>query len=149
MNIESYIIGFKTYLQLEKSLSKNSIEAYINDVKKLVAYFKTQEEISITEVKHTDLQLFAQSLFEIELSAGTQARIISGVRAFFAYLMLENILNTNPADLLVSPKLPKKLPTYLSIEEVDLILETFDLSTTSGQRNRAIIEVLYGCGLRV
>ncbi|MCL4116546.1 UNVERIFIED_CONTAM: hypothetical protein GTU68_042101, partial [Idotea baltica] len=143
------ITGFKTYLQLEKSLSVNSIEAYLNDVRKLVDYFKETETLNISNIKHNDLQLFAQSLSEIGMAAGTQARIVSGIRAFFAYLLLEDIININPADLLVSPKLPKKLPTYLSISEVDLVLETFDLSTTSGQRDRAITEVLYGCGLRV
>lgn len=149
MNAESYIKGFKTYLQLEKSLSENTIDAYLSDIAKLIAYLSQSKINNISEIELKDLQEFTHELANLEMSAHSQARIISGIKAFFKYLSLEEIIIENPSDLLSAPKLPKKLPTYLSIEEVENILTSCDLSTTAGQRDRAILEVLYGCGLRV
>lgn len=148
LRIESYIKGFESYLQLEKSLSENSVEAYLTDVKKLFLYFDF-ETIGLKSIQYEDLQNFVVALSESGVAVGSQARIISGIRAFFSYLVLENVIDDNPSALLEQPKLPKKLPVFLSVEEVNKLLETFDLSTQNGQRDRAILEVLYGCGLRV
>jgi len=148
MMIESYINGFKSYLLLEKSLSGNSISAYINDVTKLANHLQ-QNNLSVLQLQRNDLEVFVQELSASGIAARTQARVISGIKSFFQFLILERVIKLNPAELLEAPRLPKKIPEYLSIEEVDLLLSVCDLSTPQGQRNRAILEILYGCGLRV
>jgi len=150
MNWESSIIQFKNYLKLERSLSENSVQAYESDIRKLASYFEIKE-LSVTpvqvELKH--LKDFIQWINEFGLNARSQSRIISGLKAFFKYLILEDIIENDPANLLESPKLGRKLPEVLSIEEIDRIISAIDLSQPEGQRNKAIIETLYSCGLRV
>jgi integrase/recombinase XerD len=146
----SYIKGFKSYLQLEKSLSANSIEAYLRDVGKLVSYFEllgTRPDVTDVELKH--LEGFVKSIHDLGFDAASQARIISGLRAFYKYLLMEDIVKNNPTELLSPPKKARKLPDTLSVEEVNALLNIIDLSTPEGMRNRTILEVLYGCGLRV
>lgn len=145
-----YILGFRSFLQLEKSLSPHSIEAYIRDVNKLVQYFDIHDpKKNATAVSLKDLEQFIIWINELGLEEQSQARIISGLKSFFKYLLLEDIISANPADLLQGPKLKRKLPDTLSVAEINLLLNAIDMSTPEGQRNRAIIEVLYGCGLRV
>ena len=146
----SYIKGFKSYLQLEKSLSANSIEAYLNDVGKFAAYEeKYLGRNKPGDITLEDLQSFIRQVNEIGLSARSQARMISGIKAFFKYLYLERLVTTSPAELLAAPAVGRKLPDTLSQEEIEKILNLIDMSTPEGERNRAIIETLYGCGLRV
>lgn len=150
MNWENSIIQFRNFLKLEKSLSDNSITAYETDIRKLVTYLEIKElNISPINVKLQDLKNFIEWINELELNARSQARIISGLKAFFKYLILEDIIETDPSSLLESPRLGRKLPEVLSIEEIDRIIAAIDLSKPEGQRNKAIIETLYSCGLRV
>ena len=150
MNWAPYTKGFKVYLQLEKSLSKNTVEAYLNDVTKFTTYEEANiQRSSPTEISLSDLQLFIKQINETGLSARTQARIISSLKAFFKYLYLENIIRDDPASLLESPRPGRKLPDTLSVEEIDEIINTIDMSLPEGERNKAILETLYGCGLRV
>ncbi len=150
MNWESSIIQFKNYLKLERSLSDNSVQAYESDIRKLSTYFEIKE-LSVTpvqvELKH--LKDFIQWINEFGLNARSQSRIISGLKAFFKYLILEDIIENDPSNLLESPKLGRKLPEVLSIKEIDHLVSANDLSLPEGQRNKAIIETLYSCGLRV
>lgn len=147
---QSYIRGFKSYLQLEKSLSPNSVDAYERDVIKLVQYLESEQlSLGVREVALKHLEGFVKAIHELGLDAHSQARIISGIRAFYKYLLLENEVDVNPTDLLQLPKLSRKLPHTLSVPEVVSILEAIDLSTPDGVRNRAMLEMLYSCGLRV
>jgi integrase/recombinase XerD len=147
---QSYIKGFKSYLQLEKSLSPNSVEAYLRDVQKLAAYLEGAGlKLNIDEVKLTNLEGFVKAIHELGLDARSQARIISGIKAFYKYLMMEDLLSENPAELLEAPKLSRKLPDTLSVAEINALMDAIDLSTPEGMRNRTMLEVLYGCGLRV
>ncbi|MBT8196143.1 MAG: site-specific tyrosine recombinase XerD [Gammaproteobacteria bacterium] len=147
---ESYAKGFKSYLKLEKSLSDNSVQAYLRDINKLIKYSEVQEpELKASKVEYRDLSDFIIWLNKEKISAASQARIVSGVRAFFKYLELEEIIENNPAELLETPKLARKLPDTLSLEEIDELMAAIDLSKPEGERNKAIIETLYGCGLRV
>lgn len=149
-SITGYIKGFKNYLQLEKSLSKNSIEAYLCDVNKLEQYLHLKgERIAIADIQLNTLQDFIIQLNELGLDSHSQARIISGVRAFFNYLLIEDIVQMNPAQLLELPKSKRLLPDTLSVQEIEKILDIIDLSKVEGTRNRAMIETLYSCGLRV
>ncbi len=147
---QSYIKGFKAFLQLERSLSVNSIEAYIHDIEKFVQYLDCQK-LNITpekiELKH--LQDFLKWINELGMGARSQSRIISGIKAFYKYLLLEDIIKVNPTELLESPRIGRKLPDTLSIEEINKLIEAIDLSKPEGVRNKAILETLYGCGLRV
>jgi integrase/recombinase XerD len=146
----SYIKGFKAYLQLEKSLSTHSIEAYLRDVDKLQHYCnQAEKQISLEEIKLKDLQSFILWLYQFGLANTSQARIISGLKTFFKYLVLEEVINNSPAALLEAPKTSRKLPDFLSPEEIDIIFETIDMSSPEGARNRAILETMYSCGLRV
>ncbi len=146
----SFIRGFKTYLQLERSLSENSVKAYVHDVEKLNQYFTlTGTSLSPGEVKLSDLQNFIRWISELELTPRTQARIISGLKVFYKYLLIENLIHQDPTSLLDAPKIGRKLPVFLSLEEIDRIIQAIDLSTMEGARNKAIMETLYGCGLRV
>ena len=143
--------GFKGFLAIEKSLSDNSIEAYLRDIEKLTQYLELENKNHLTPIQVTleDLQHFLSIIFELGLSARSQARIISGIKAFYNYLIIENLSKVNPAELLESPKLGRKLPDTLSIEEIQTLIDTIDLSSMNGERNKAILETLYGCGLRV
>ncbi len=144
------IKSFTQYLRLERSLSMHSIEAYQKDVMKLYQFVQMHyPDRGPQLLSYPDLQEFIAYLHDFSLSDRSQARIISGVKAFYKFLLIEGITDTNPADLLEGPKLSQKIPDFLSIEEIELILETIDMSTPHGQRNRAILETLYACGLRV
>jgi integrase/recombinase XerD len=147
---QSYIKHFKDYLRLERSLSGNSVEAYIRDVEKLeefVALAKIDQPPPRIEESH--LTAFLKYLSELGLSAHSQARMLSGIKAFFKYLLLENEITEDPTELLGSPRLSRKLPDVLSYTDIEAILGAIDHSTPEGTRNRAIIEVLYSSGLRV
>jgi len=147
---EQYISDFKTFLKLERSLSDNSIEAYIRDIRKLFDYLQMADKTPEPgEIQKTHLTGFIVFLNELGLSARSQARIISGLKAFFRYLLLEDIISFDPAALIEAPKMGRKLPEVLSVEEIDRLLAVIDLSKPEGQRNKAIIETLYSCGLRV
>lgn len=150
MNWAIYIRGFKTFLRLEKSLSANSIEAYIHDVEKFCQYltfFKL--ELSPQQVKLIDLRNFLKWINELGMSATTQARVISGLKSFYNYLIIENETSSNPTELLESPKTGRKLPDTLSVHEIDALIGAIDRSTAEGERNKAMLEMLYSCGLRV
>lgn len=150
MNWEIYIKGFKSFLQLEKSLSANSVKAYIRDIGKFREYLELFfSELAPEKVQLKHLQDFLSWINKMGLRSGTQARIISGIRAFFKYLLHEDIISTDPTELLESPRLGRKLPDTLNKDEVENIIKSVDLSKPEGERNKAIIETLYGCGLRV
>jgi integrase/recombinase XerD len=141
---------FETYLRLEKSLSVNSIEAYMNDVSKLEKYFtENNSEVMPGMVSYSDLKAFLTSFCNENNNARTQSRVLSGVRAFYKFLLIEGEIAENPATLIESPKIGLKLPEVLSVIEIDNMIEQIDLSKPEGHRNKAIIETLYGCGLRV
>lgn len=147
---QSYLKQFETYLKLERSLSKNSIEAYVRDVEKLAQFVEmTLPGTHATKLSYPQLQQFLQYLSELGMSAFSQARILSGIKAFYKFLLTEELISEDPTTLLEGPKLGRKLPDTLSIEEIDKLLAAIDLSSPEGQRNRAILEVLYSCGLRV
>jgi integrase/recombinase XerD len=142
--------NFETYLRLEKSLSDNSIEAYLNDISKLEKYFiETGSDISPLNVTYPDLKAFLAWYGSNNLNTRTQSRVLSGIRAFFRFLLIEGEIEENPASLIESPKIGLKLPEVLSVIEIDTIIDQIDLSKPEGHRNKAIIETLYGCGLRV
>ena len=144
----TYINKYDIWLRLEKGLSANTIEAYSNDLNKLFQFVEN-EELNLLEIRYTDLQQFVAQLSDIGISPRSQARIISGIKSFYRFLLLEDYLRTDPTELLESPKIGMKLPEVLSVEEVNRILTLIDLSLPAGQRNRAMLEVLYSCGLRV
>jgi integrase/recombinase XerD len=147
---ETYIRGFNSYLRLEKSLSKNSIESYMRDVGKFIRFLDEKNlALEPSGVTFEHLQDFIKWLGESGLSSRSQARITSGMKAFYKYLLLENEVKEDPTELLESPRIGRKLPDFLTIEEINRLIEAIDLSTPEGQRNRAMLEVLYGCGLRV
>ena len=146
MNWDSLIKSFSTYLRIERSLSTNTIESYSNDLKKL-ADFLTPKSISASKVRLNDLKDFITSISEI-LSETSQSRIISAIKSFYKFLLIENLIQTDPSENLVSPKIGRKLPNVLTIEEINLIINSVE-SNNVGIRNRAIIEIIYGCGLRV
>lgn len=144
-----YINGFKYYLQLEKSLSTNSVDAYVHDVCKLEQYLSMQADSpSIVEVKREHIESFLHWIFDLGLSATSQARILSGLKSFYTYLMLEDVISINPTELIEAPKTQRSLPDTLSVEELELMIGHVDVSTYEGARNRAIIETMYSCGLR-
>ncbi|MQY77798.1 MAG: site-specific tyrosine recombinase XerD [Bacteroidetes bacterium] len=144
------VSDFNVFLKLEKILSQNSIDAYISDVKKLKSFFEViGKDIKPTEVKLSDLKHFIEWINKLGMSSGTQARVISGIKGFYKYLLLEDIIQTDPTALLESPRRGRKLPDILSVEEIDKIMAAIDLSKPQGQRNKAILETLYSCGLRV
>ncbi len=146
----NYIKDFRTYLQLEKNLSKNSIEAYVSDIRRCYQYLTTQKlENEIDKVSLEILQQYINWLSEFGISARTQARNVSSIKSFFQFLVYTGIIGTNPSTLLESPKLGRKLPVVLTVTEIDRLVAAIDLSKPEGHRNKAIIETLYGCGLRV
>lgn len=150
MDWKSAMSGFKAYLMLERSLSANSIQAYLSDVEKLAVF--AEHNGQKTNPVQTDfelLRLFIFNLNEMGIGERSQARIISGIRAFYKYLMLENLIADDPSEMLEGPKLGRKIPEVLSYDEIDAMLRTIDLSLPNGHRNWAILETLYACGLRV
>jgi len=147
---EPYKKGFKAYLQLERSLSGNSIEAYLNDIEKLTSFLQAQNDLkNPSEVQLTDLQKFVQWVASLGMTATSQARIISGIRTFYKYCLLEDISSIDPTTLLEAPKLKRALPDVLTFEEIENVIAQIDLSTPEGTRNKSILETLYSCGLRV
>lgn len=147
---EHYKKGYKAYLQLEKSLSDNSVEAYMRDLEKLTQYLQTINDVKTpADISLKDLEQFIQSIAKLGINATSQARIISGIKSFFKYCLIENIVVKDPAFLLEAPKLKRALPDVLSFEEIESIISKIDLSTPDGTRNKAILETMYSCGLRV
>lgn len=144
------IKGFKAYLKLERSLAPNSINAYSNDLEKLYQYSDLQETKKLpTEFSLHDLRGFINWVNELGMIPSTQSRIISGIKAFYKYLLIEDLIAADPSELLETPKIQRKLPDTLSIHDIDKMIAAIDLSKPEGARNKAIIEVMYGCGLRV
>ncbi|MEG2573080.1 MAG: site-specific tyrosine recombinase XerD [Bacteroides sp.] len=146
--INQLVTKYKQYLLLEKSLAKNTLDAYLTDLDKLLS-FLLLEDISILDVTLSDLQNFASGLHDIGIHPRSQARIISGIKSFFRFLIMNDYIEKDPTELLDAPQIGFKLPEVLTVEEIDNIISTIDLSTKEGQRNRAILETLYSCGLRV
>ncbi len=150
MNWPSAIKDFEGFLKLEKGLSTNSVVAYISDIKKLTQFIElSQLELGPLELDYDHLHNFLVWIGELGLSARSQARILSGLKAFYRYLLLEDLVEKDPTALIEGPRLGRKLPEVLSLEEIDLILSMIDLSKPEGRRNKAMLEVLYSCGLRV
>jgi integrase/recombinase XerD len=150
MNWAPYKKGFKAFLQLEKSLSAHSVEAYLRDIDKLTNYLESNEEaLSPADISLQHLQSFIQCIGEMDMAPTSQARIISGIKSFFKYCLLEQICTVNPTTLLPSPKTRRKLPDVLSFEEIELLIGHLDLSKAEGGRNKAILETMYSSGLRV
>ena len=150
MSWNSTVKGFKSYLQLELSLSINSIDAYLRDVEKLMQYLDFHQiKVRPENVTQNQIESFLQSMSEIGLNARSQARILSGLKAFYRYLLMEDLIEISPTDLLESPRIGRKLPEVLSVEEINSIIDAIDLSTAEGERNKALLETLYSCGLRV
>ena len=150
MAIESYIRGFITFLRLEKSMSEHSVDAYAHDVMKLSQYLSLENDAApIQQIDGKQLQDFLVWIHELGMSANSQARILSGLKAFFRYLMIEEVIKSNPTELLEAPKIRRKLPDTLSVYEIGELLGAIDLSLPEGTRNKAILETMYSCGLRV
>ncbi|WP_319227473.1 site-specific tyrosine recombinase XerD [Draconibacterium orientale] len=142
--------GYENYLKLEKSLSQNSIAAYINDINKLENFFeKSFKGVNPEKVTLSQLKSFVEWLNEKGVSPRTQARTISGIKSFYKYLLIEEKITSDPTALLESPKIGRKLPDILSMEEIDTLINAIDLKKSEGQRNKAMLETLYSCGLRV
>ncbi len=148
---KSYINGFKAYLQLERSLADNTVENYLRDVVKLERYFLEvlDKEVAIAKVSYDDIQGFLKWLNDMDFAPRSQARMISGLKTFFEYLLMEQVIQKNPTELLETPKLGRKLPDTLSATEIQQIIDGIDRSTPEGERNVAMLEMLYGSGLRV
>ena len=143
------IIGkYKTWLRLEKSLSANSIEAYLTDLDKLTRFIESEGK-DYTDITYQDLQQFVAQLRDIGIHPRSQARIISGIKSLYRFMLLDEYITVDPTELLESPKIGLKLPEVLTVNEINDILDSIDLSLPEGQRNRAMLEVLYSCGLRV
>lgn len=150
MDWNSTIKGFKSYLKLERSLSKNSIDAYIYDIDKLHQYFVyIKKNISPTNVQTKDIKEFLVWINELGMTPSSQARVLSGIKAFYKYLILEDLVKIDPSSVIETPKLGRKLPDTLSLDEINKLIDSIDLTTPEGVRNKAILETLYACGLRV
>jgi integrase/recombinase XerD len=148
MDWDRYIREFVSYLKIEKGLAENSWMAYEQDIQKLKSYALEQEKSPI-EITYSDLKSFIALLFDLGLSARSQARIISGIKQFYHFLRIEIALKVDPSELLEQPKIGRKLPEVLTVAEIDALIASIDVSKPEGHRNRAIIETLYSCGLRV
>ncbi len=147
---DTYKKGFKAYLQLEKSLSDNSVQAYLRDIDKFTQYLQEASSLKApSEIELKQLQAFIKWIAELGMTPSSQARIISGIKAFYKYCLLENISQKDPTTLLEAPKLKRALPDVLSFEEIEKIIAQIDLSKQEGGRNKAILETMYSCGLRV
>lgn len=142
------ISRYVQYLKLEKSFSTHTIDAYLKDLKKLTLFLQS-EQIDLNEVTLAHLQQFSAGLHDIGIHPRSQARILSGIKSFFHFLVLDDYLENDPSELLEGPKIGFKIPEVLTVEEIDKIINAIDLSKNEGQRNRAILETLYSCGLRV
>ena len=149
MHWQSEIKGFQQYLQLEKSLSPNSISAYVRDITQFAEFVCAESFLSTKQVKLQTIQAYLVQLNEYGIAESSQARLISSLRGFFTYLLLEKEIESDPTELLEMPKLKRKLPDVLSHDEIQEMIASVDVSKTAGHRNRAILQVLYGCGLRV
>ena len=145
---EEIFTRYKTYLKLERSFSANTLDAYQRDLEKLTLYAE-QNHLDIRKLTYEDLQHFIAGLHDQKIQARSVARILSGVKSFYRFLLLDGYIESDPSELVEVPKIGLKLPDVLSVNEIDRILATIDVSTTEGQRNRAMLEVLYSCGLRV
>ncbi len=147
---ESYIKGFKAYLQLERSMSDNTVEAYLHDVAMLRDHVQdAYHGVGVERLELEHIQSLLILINELELSASTQGRVLSGVKSFFRYLLLEEVIKKDPTELLEAPKLKRKLPHVLSLADIDRLFAAIDHSTPEGQRNHAMLETMYSCGLRV
>ncbi len=146
---DAYKKGYKAWLQLEKSLANNSVEAYLHDIDKLTDFLINSDLKSPDKVTIKELEKFVKWIAELGMTASSQARIISGLRSFYKYCLLEQITTTDPTVLLEAPKLKRLLPDTLSFEEIEKIITQIDLSKPEGGRNKALLETLYSCGLRV
>lgn len=147
---DAYKKGFKSWLQLEKSLSDHSVEAYLRDIDKLTTFLMIiQQNKSPESITINDLQQFIQWIGELGMTATSQARIVSGIRSFYKYCLTEQIVTNDPSTLLDTPKTKRALPDFLSFEEIENIIAQIDLSKPEGGRNKAILETMYSCGLRV
>lgn len=150
MSWDTYISQFKNYLKLERSLADNSIEAYLRDITKLKEFFQIKNEnLSPQEVKQQHLVDFLEFITELGMSPYSQARMLSGIKSFYKFLVYEELIELDPSELLEAPKLGRKLPDVLNLQEIDHMLEAIDHSKPEGMRNRAILETLYSSGLRV
>ena len=150
MDWRSAIKGFQAYLKLEKSLSENSIEAYSRDIEKLYQFSEIQpDKLNPEKVTLTHLRQFIVWASELGMIPSSQARILSGIKSFYKYLLMEDMIKSDPSELLESPKIQRKLPDTLSIHDINKLIDAIDVSKPEGGRNKAILEVLYGCGLRV
>ena len=146
---QGIISKYTTYIRLEKGLSGNTLDAYTNDLNKLLKFIDSESGVSLLSLTYEHLQQFVAQLKDIGISARSQARIISGVKSFYRFLMIEDYLEKDPTELLESPKIGQKLPEMLTINEINNLINSIDLSKAEGQRNRAMLEVLYSCGIRV
>lgn len=150
MSWKSYIMGFRSYLKLERSLSGNSVDAYLHDISLLEQFFSINKiQVSPSEVDVDHIRNFLIWINELGLGARSQARIISGLKSFFKYCLIENIITDDPSMLIEAPRLGRKLPDTLSIQDINNLIDAIDLSKPEGVRNKAMLETLYGCGLRV
>lgn len=150
MDWSNHINSYRAFLQIEKSLSRNSVDAYLTDLDKLIAYLEIRgQEIPPGSVTHQHLKEFLIYTGELGMSPRSQARIVSGIKSFFRFLSIDNQIQNDPSELLESPKPGRRLPVILHVEEIDRIIEAVDLSKPEGHRNRAMVETLYSCGLRV
>ncbi len=145
---DNIVRKYRNYLLLEKSLSPNSIDAYMTDLAKLSGFLQN-ENLKVEDVTLDNLQQFVAQLYDVEINARSVARIISGIKSFYDFLVLDGYMQNDPTELLDSPKIGLKLPTVLALDEIEKLMSVIDLSTKEGQRNRAILETLYSCGLRI
>lgn len=150
MNWQAYLKGFQSWLQLEKSLSPNSVQAYLHDIDKLLQFFDYKKLSRTPEtVSYEDLKEFVRWISELGMTATSQARIVSGLKSFYKYLLLEDLVSKPPTELLEAPKTMRLLPDVLSVDEIDKLIAAIDLSKNEGMRNKAILETMFSCGLRV
>lgn len=150
MNWQSHIKGFKAWLQLERSFSGNTLEAYLRDVQKLVQFLEwSKQEVQPEKITLRHLKEFSRWAAKLGMSPRSQSRMLSGIRSFYRFLLTENMITADPTELLENPKAGRKLPTVLSVDEIDRLVGAIDLSKPEGERNRAMIETMYGSGLRV
>ncbi len=145
---DNIVRKYRNYLLLEKSLSPNSIDAYMTDLAKLSGFLQN-ENLKVEDVTLDNLQQFVAQLYDVGINARSVARIISGIKSFYDFLVLDGYMQNDPTELLDSPKIGLKLPTVLALDEIEKLMSVIDLSTKEGQRNRAILETLYSCGLRI
>ena len=141
--------SFARYLKLEKGVSDNTVDGYLHDVEKLFRYLSPETQLSVDQLAKADIPQFICQLQDIGIQPRSQARILSGLKSFYTFLRLEEYIDNNPMELIEGPKLGRKLPEILTVEEIDALINSFDMSLPESQRNRAIIETLYDCGLRV